>query len=428
MAKLEEIDSRYFMMVMNGEIGTIGDADISASCPICNEGKSYGRKKRFHLYIKDSYDSANVKCFNCGYSSNMYGFLKEHHPSEFQLYQNEKRGSSLNELKMSFGFEEESKESKKSKKFKEPQESIIDTSQISSGLDFSVKEPKESKESKNVEKPKEIKVDENLNEGHDEKALSASEIGMFSSGLDFGSFTPSDPSDPSEVKKVEKPKVDEPINEDGVFVIPPVKGFTELPQEAIDYIRKRGIEPQENWLYSPKNNKVMFNKAKTILSEFIIIPLTKGNKWYGFQALAWKHKQFFVYMVTGNSGHKHWNFYNVDKTKEVFIFEGVYDAMSSGLENSIAQLGANLGEESLKELEKPIFCLDNQHVDEKAKEETLKYLELGYSAFIWPEGADKFKDTNDLRKINVPYEKIANMITNNVNKGMKAVLKMKMMR
>lgn len=410
MAKLDEIDSRYFMMVMSGEIGTIGDADISASCPICNEGKSYGRKKRFHLYIKDSYDSANVKCFNCNYSSNMYGFLKENHPSEFQLYQNEKRGSSLNELKMSFGFEEEPKES---------QESITDTSQISSGLDFSFEEPEEQK---NVEKPKEIKVDENLNEGHDEKALSASEIGMFGSGLDFGSPTP------SEVKKVEKPKVDEPINEDGVFVIPPVKGFTELPQDAIDYIRKRGIEPQENWLYSPKNNKVMFNKAKTILSEFIIIPLTKGNKWYGFQALAWKHKQFFVYMVTGNSGHKHWNFYNVDKTKEVYIFESIYDAMSSGLENSIAQLGANLGEESLKELEKPIFCLDNQYVDEKAKEETLKYLELGYSAFIWPEGADKFKDTNDLRKLNVPYEKIANMITKNINQGMKGILKMKIMR
>ena len=402
MAKISEIDARYFMMVMNGEIGTVGDMDISASCPICNEGKSYGRKKRFHLYIKDSYDQANVKCFNCGYSSNMYGFLKEYHPSEFQLYQNEKRGSSLKELKMSFAYEE-------AEKAQDQKEDISNIKNISSGLDFT-----------EVKKTEAQEVD---NTGHEEKALSTKEISMFASGLDFGS---ENIKSKEIAKNVKDPN--EPIKDGDVFVVPPVEGFTKIPDEVLQYIRNRGIEPKENWLYSPKMNKVTFNKNKITLSEFIIIPLTKGDKWYGFQALAWKHKQFFVYLVTGNSGHKHWNFYDVDKSKEVYIFESVYDAMSSGLENSMAQLGANLGEESLKELEKPIFCLDNQHIDEKSKEETLKYLEQGYSVFIWPEGADKFKDTNDLRKIKVPYEKIANMIRNNINKGMKGILKIKMMR
>ena len=410
MAKLSDIDVKYFLMVMQGEIGKISDSDISASCPICNEGRSYGRKKRFHLYIKDSYDHANVKCFNCDYSSNMYGFLKENHPKEFQLYQNEKRGSSLKELKMVFNYDEDD------------EETPIDTSDICTGLDFSETTTNVDDVDTNTNNTVNV-ID--INEGHEEKALSSEEINMFSSGLDFGDtedtlITPSTPSTPS--------TQDTPVKDGDVFLIPPVEGFTKIPDDALQYIRNRGIEPKEDWLYSPKMNKVTFNKNKITLSEFIIIPLTKGDKWYGFQALAWKHKQFFVYMVAGNSGHKHWNFYNVDKSKEVYIFESIYDAMSSGLENSIAQLGANLGEESLKELEKPIFCLDNQHIDEKSKEETLKYLEQGYSAFIWPEGADKFKDTNDLRKIRVPYEKIANMIKNNINKGMKGILKIKMMR
>jgi len=94
----------------------------------------------------------------------------------------------------------------------------------------------------------------------------------------------------------------------------------------------------------------------------------------------------------------------------------------------IAQLGANLGDDRIQELKEPIFCLDNQRCDQKAHEETLKYLERGYKCFIWPEGSERFKDTNDLRKLKVPYEKIANMITSNVHQGMMGILKMKMIR
>ncbi len=163
-----------------------------------------------------------------------------------------------------------------------------------------------------------------------------------------------------------------------------------------------------------------------VLSEYIIIPLTMDNKWFGFQALAWKQKKFFVYLVTGNTSWKVENWDDINKDEPVYIFESIYDRLSSGIENSIAVLGSNLHEDRLKELKQPIFCLDNFRIDDKAYEETLSYSLKGCKTFIWPKGSEKFKDTNDLRKIGVPYDKISNMITNNIYSGLPAQTRLKL--
>ena len=93
---LDEIDKRYFLMVHEaGTIGHISDSDISVSCPICREGKSWKRKHRLHLYIKSSYDSSSIACFNCDYKGNMYSYLREYYPNEYVLYSKEKRSNSF---------------------------------------------------------------------------------------------------------------------------------------------------------------------------------------------------------------------------------------------------------------------------------------------------------------------------------------------
>ena len=89
---LDNIDSNYFLQV-HDEIGPISDNDIAVSCPMCREGKSWGRKHRLHLYTKPTYDAAAIACFNCGYSSNMYGYLKEYFPYEFTSYKKAKAGN-----------------------------------------------------------------------------------------------------------------------------------------------------------------------------------------------------------------------------------------------------------------------------------------------------------------------------------------------
>jgi len=98
--------------------------------------------------------------------------------------------------------------------------------------------------------------------------------------------------------------------------------------------------------------------------------LVLEGKWYGFQALGYKEKRFFVYLLNGNSSWKVENWDNIDLNEDVYIFESIYDRLSSGIKNSIAILGASLHENRLKELKKPIFCFDNFHIDKKALTET----------------------------------------------------------
>jgi hypothetical protein len=44
-----------------------------ASCPICREGKSWGKKKRCYFILKDNV----ICCHNCGWFSNTYNWIKQ---------------------------------------------------------------------------------------------------------------------------------------------------------------------------------------------------------------------------------------------------------------------------------------------------------------------------------------------------------------
>ena len=98
---LDDIDVMYFLQVHDSDsVGTISPTDISVSCPLCREGRSWKRKHRLHLYVKPTYEIAAVHCWNCGYTSNIFGYLKEFHPSEFSQYSKAKRGQGFKELTM----------------------------------------------------------------------------------------------------------------------------------------------------------------------------------------------------------------------------------------------------------------------------------------------------------------------------------------
>ena len=387
---LDDIDINAFIQVHDADsIGSVSATDIAVSCPLCREGKSWKRKHRLHLYTKPGYETPAVHCWNCSYTSNLYGYLKEFHPSEYVMYTKAKRGKGFAELKMQY------KEDKPTETV-EPE----DISQIDIGFDMSTS-PVEDEE---------------------ETAVRQTDINAIDIGFDMS--TPVD----NKQLNYNAPIIEKTIFKNKPILVPAVPNLMQLPEDAKAYIEGRGLDVQDSWLYSPKNNKIRFNDTNVLLSEFIVVPLTMGNKWYGFQALAWKQKRFFVYLVTGNSSWKVENWESINKDEEVFIMESIYDRLSTGLINSIAILGSNLHNDRLKELKQPIFCLDNQNIDEKAKEETIKYLEAGYKCFIWPkETPSHIKDFNDLRKLGVSYEKIENMIKKNINQGITGLIKLKML-
>lgn len=59
----------------------------TARCPICNEGTSK-TKTRFNIYEKSG--DLNINCFNCGLSTTLVSFLKNHHPQLFDDFKFEK--------------------------------------------------------------------------------------------------------------------------------------------------------------------------------------------------------------------------------------------------------------------------------------------------------------------------------------------------
>jgi len=90
----------------------------------------------------------------------------------------------------------------------------------------------------------------------------------------------------------------------------------------------------------------------------------------------------------------------------IFIFEGPIDSMF--VKNGVAVASITLTQLQQNKLNefpfhKKIWVLDNQHVDETAREATKKLLDDGETVFIWKKGLENFKDFNDIcihKKIN----------------------------
>jgi hypothetical protein len=56
----------------------------TSECPICKEGKSAGKKKRFHVLVDN--EKATCFCHNCGISTSFYNFIKEFYNSLFESF------------------------------------------------------------------------------------------------------------------------------------------------------------------------------------------------------------------------------------------------------------------------------------------------------------------------------------------------------
>jgi len=199
--------------------------------------------------------------------------------------------------------------------------------------------------------------------------------------------------------------------------------FTDISdsQKALDYLNRRNItytKEYGKWYYGHQDLKIGDVLYK--LSDSIIIPLYFKNEMYGFYSRKIDNKQFCTYMNSNNIGYKIWNWFNVDNDKPVYIFEGIFDAISSSLKNVIALMGASIPEDRLSELKNPVFVLDN---DKTGMINSLKYAKRGFNVYIQP-NEYKEKDMNELlmnhNGLNVPL-----MIQNNILTGISAEVRIK---
>lgn len=358
--RLDRIDVRYFKLAVgNDRLGKEADNDISARCPVCGDSSTNRNSKRLHLYKKGDRTLAN--CFNGGCSienRTMFTFLRDFFPNLFSGYRREQFQQNLSSLVN------------------------LEESDVF----------KELSESKNSENSLDHSLDHWL----------TSDIAPLGSNL-------SDSGDSNELY-IETPAVT-PVN-----LIPYLRDISEVP-EAIQYVKSRKLnyEPEKygKWYFGYQDLEI--DETLYRIKNNIIIPLYHDNQMYGFYARNIHDKYFCTYMNDVNIGYKVWNLFNVDVNEEVYIFEGIFDAIASGLDNVVALMGAKIPQERLYEFKKPVFVLDN---DETGLKNSLHYADNGYRVFVQPTKY-KEKDMNELLKEN-PGLDIPELIKINIYSGIMA--------
>lgn len=193
-------------------------------------------------------------------------------------------------------------------------------------------------------------------------------------------------------------------------------------EEGSTYIKSRGLSP--NGMYFCNKNITIANKTIN-LQNYIIIPLLKNGNWYGFYSRSIEKKIFHTFLPEHNSGFKIWNYFNVTKFKTVYIFESIFNALSSGLTNSIAMLGADIPEDKYSVFQDVVFVYDN---DETGRDRSLDKIKKGMKVFIW-DNTYNVKDINDLKsKVNLTEYQIAEYIKSNIFSGIMAEVSIKLRR
>lgn len=198
------------------------------------------------------------------------------------------------------------------------------------------------------------------------------------------------------------------------------KPIVDVP-EAIKYLGSRGLGYDGrfgNWFYGYQNLKIA-EKFYNIENS-IIVPLYFNNKMYGFYSRNIENKNFSTYMNDVNIGYKIFNWFSIDKSKPVYIFEGIFDALSINDNNIIGSLGAKIPNERVKELKRPIFVLDN---DKTGILNSINYAKEGFEVYVQPDQY-KEKDMNQL-KLNHPNLDLKKLIQKNLFTGISAEIRLK---
>lgn len=176
------------------------------------------------------------------------------------------------------------------------------------------------------------------------------------------------------VKYINKENISE--KEDIKFFIPILKGNGKLFEDTIKLCKDRLI-PENVW-------EKWFIAIDGKYKNRLIIPFfdNKGKIYY-WQGRALKDWMIPKYLSRlGDHFNNIYNYYIVDKSKEVICLEGPIDC--EFIENSVALTGLKYHDDKIKVFKNPFFLFDD---DKDGKKKTLKLLESGKYVFNW----SKFK-------------------------------------
>lgn len=337
---------------------------IECICPVCGDWKM--RAKFFYDDTGGGYN-----CFNCEYKEGLYTFFDD--------------GVNAPEY---------------AKKFIKIIKNNKVRSRQNSKIDKSIFEDEKPLDDKNIEVQEESRdnVSEEVEEGDFDITYTKEGLPEIPFDVMMYSYTKD-----GELEDFVYELVD--LSEDAILYLEEERGFT---QE--DYIDWKFVEETQDIVVPFFSNK-------------------KENKIYGVQTrrITEKrfHNQFFKSFF--DSDESCYKFYNLElilsqpKGTKVYLFESVFDGMSSGLEVWGAVIGASMAK-NVKNLLTDydiIYCND---ADETGDDEALKNAKAGYKVVIHEPDFYEFKDINKLLELGSTKEENKEYILDNVTLPKKAIM------
>ena len=200
--------------------------------------------------------------------------------------------------------------------------------------------------------------------------------------------------------------------------------------KALQYIKERRLDTAIN-----KPKTIWYCKEDYIHKNRIIIPF-----YYNKEIIFYQSRKLFEkdtkpkYLSKINSEKSVFNIDNVgDSTPHIFIFEGPIDSFFvkngvavGGIQSTSKNTFTNLQETQMSKYPfyEKIWVLDNQYIDESAKEKTLILLKEGHKCFIWPKELKQLKDFNDICTKGMRDEITSHFVIKNSYKGLEGILKL----
>jgi len=390
MSSINRTNRRYFMMAIGGTyIAKDSEIDIAVRCPVCGDSRVKQRSARLHLYNKNNKDF--IGCFNgdCPVGNRtVYSFLRSFYPN---LLNNYKRETFQSEI-ANIGTENDDvfasinapdKKNSTEKMVNDWTTSEIATNENNENNVTTEDEPIRT----SLESSKSDWMNSNIADMDGTNLCASSELSEVQT-LDLSSYMTA----------------------------------VELNVDAMNYIRNRGIEYDSSlfgqWYYGHQDLKI--KDTVYHITDSLVIPLYYNNEMYGFYSRNIRNKKFMTYMDDVNIGYKIAFWFNVNKEEPVYIFEGVFDAISINHKNVIALMGAKIPDARLNELTHPVFVLDN---DVTGLKNSLQYAKAGKSVFVLPDEY-KEKDMNELLLNNNGLD-LKCLIDNNTYRGISAQVRIK---
>ena len=228
----------------------------------------------------------------------------------------------------------------------------------------------------------------------------------------------------SSLSDIEEWDIDKEDQKEGCISLKDFKDNTDsVSKEIRDYLARRCLDKdiEKLGIRAGKEYTNLFGKQIKTRNCFLIPLFYDKDNIFGFQARSIKEKRFLTILSPKFTGEKVWNLNFIDKSKPVYVFESIFDAVSSGLDNVVALLGISKNS-SLDGLDL-VYCLDNQKVDKTSFETSRNLAKENQKVMVWDD--DHFKDFNEiLVYFNGDKTIIQNMILKNVYKGLEAYVRL----